>query len=102
MPIFPAARREALLAALGRTYDERTTTEAHGYCDNHGRDARIGREHLSSHACASRNYLQFVTHALKIVSGWQRGEKRVAYRLEDGVIGKFERSRQGKVCRIEE
>ena len=36
------------------------------------------------------------------MSARQRGEERVAHRLKDGMIGKFERSCQGKVCRIEE
>jgi hypothetical protein len=36
------------------------------------------------------------------MSARQRREERVAHRLEDGVIGKFERGRQGKICRIEQ
>lgn len=36
------------------------------------------------------------------MSAGQRGEERVPHRLEDGMIGKFERGCQGKVRRIEE
>jgi hypothetical protein len=36
------------------------------------------------------------------MSTGQRGEERVAHRLEDGMIGKFKRGCQGKVRRIEE
>lgn len=36
------------------------------------------------------------------MSARQRVEERVAHRLEDGMIGNFERGCQGKVRRIEE
>jgi hypothetical protein len=36
------------------------------------------------------------------MSARKRREERVAHRLEDGVIGKLERRRQGKVSRVEE
>src|SRR6266852_3042777 len=102
MPALPATPLEVFFSTFGRMHHERTPTIAHWKSHDHRRDARIARERLYVHACASWDYLQFVARSLEVMSARQRGKERVAHRLEDGMIGKFERGCQGKVRRIEE
>lgn len=101
MPALPATPLEVFLSTFGRMYHERTTTIAHWKGHDHCRNARIVGDRLYVHACASWGYLQFVAHSLEVMSARQRGEERVTHRLEDGMIGKFERGCQGKVRGIE-
>jgi hypothetical protein len=102
VPALPTTPLKLFVSTFGRVHRDRTPTKAHWKRHDHRRNARVAGGRLFGHACASRDHLQFVAPSLEVMSARKRREERVAHRLEDGVIGKLERRRQGKVSRVEE